>query len=143
VIRVECITISSQYFDTLLARYCCVKKIRPGTKPRLGSVVERLLGTSEMKQAGGNRKGPPDHAPPPLPLLYGGLADGASRGQPQASKGQPQGPTRPHSATLAPTLHGLRFPGSCCVVEISISQCMAVLFQAASSLNGLDRKGRS
>ncbi len=31
----------SVYFDTLLARYCCVKKTRPGGKPRFGSVIDR------------------------------------------------------------------------------------------------------
>ncbi len=35
----------SVYFDPLLARYCCVKKTRPGGKPRFGSVIERLFGT--------------------------------------------------------------------------------------------------
>ncbi|MFW6264167.1 MAG: TnsA endonuclease N-terminal domain-containing protein, partial [Cyanobacteriota bacterium] len=33
----------SVYFDTLLARYYCVKKTRPGGKPRFGSVIERLF----------------------------------------------------------------------------------------------------
>ncbi|MFL9458720.1 Mu transposase C-terminal domain-containing protein [Tolypothrix bouteillei VB521301_2] len=36
----------SLYFDTLLARYHCIKKTRPGGKPRFGSVIERLFGTT-------------------------------------------------------------------------------------------------
>lgn len=36
---------SSIYFDTLLAHYECVKKIRPPAKSRFGSVCERLFGT--------------------------------------------------------------------------------------------------
>ena len=39
----------SVYFDTLLARYCCVKKIRPGASPRFGSVIERLFGTTNTE----------------------------------------------------------------------------------------------
>ncbi len=39
----------SVYFDTLLARYCCVKKTRPGSKPRFGSVIERLFGTTNTE----------------------------------------------------------------------------------------------
>ncbi len=39
----------SIYFDTLLARYCCVKKTRPGGKPRFGSVIERLFGTTNTE----------------------------------------------------------------------------------------------
>lgn len=35
----------SVYFDTLLARYSCIKKVRPGGKPKFGSVCERLFGT--------------------------------------------------------------------------------------------------
>lgn len=35
----------SMYFETLLARYNKGKKIRPGAKPRFGSVCERLFGT--------------------------------------------------------------------------------------------------
>ncbi len=35
----------SVYFETLLARYECTKKTRPGAKPRFGSVCERLFGT--------------------------------------------------------------------------------------------------
>ena len=38
----------SRYFETLLARYQCVKKTRPG-KPRFGSVVERLFGTTNSE----------------------------------------------------------------------------------------------
>ena len=36
----------SVYFETLLARYECSKKTRPGAKPRFGSVCERLFGTT-------------------------------------------------------------------------------------------------
>jgi transposase InsO family protein len=36
----------SAYFETLLARYECTKKSRPGGKPRFGSVCERLFGTA-------------------------------------------------------------------------------------------------
>ncbi len=39
----------SVYFDTLLARYGCVKKTRPGGKPRFGSVIERLFGTTNTE----------------------------------------------------------------------------------------------
>jgi putative transposase len=39
----------SVYFDTLLARYHCVKKTRPGGKPRFGSVIERLFGTTNTE----------------------------------------------------------------------------------------------
>ncbi|MCC5642581.1 transposase family protein [Nostoc sp. CHAB 5824] len=39
----------SVYFDTLLARYHCIKKIRPGAKPRFGSVVDRLFGTTNTE----------------------------------------------------------------------------------------------
>src|SRR5271166_4920013 len=35
----------SIYFETLLARYECVKKTRPAAKARFGSVIERLFGT--------------------------------------------------------------------------------------------------
>jgi len=35
----------SIYFETLLARYECIKKTRPAAKARFGSVVERLFGT--------------------------------------------------------------------------------------------------
>lgn len=37
---------NSTYFETLLARYECTKKSRPGAKPRFGSVCERLFGTA-------------------------------------------------------------------------------------------------
>lgn len=37
---------ASVYFETLLARYECTKKVRPGAKPRFGSVCERLFGTA-------------------------------------------------------------------------------------------------
>ena len=39
----------SVYFDTLLARYRCIKKVRPGAKPRFGSVCERLFGTTNTQ----------------------------------------------------------------------------------------------
>ena len=39
----------SIYFDTLLARYHCTKKVRPGGKPRFGSVIERLFGTTNTE----------------------------------------------------------------------------------------------
>ena len=39
----------STYFETLLARYECTKKTRPGGKPRFGSVCERLFGTSNTE----------------------------------------------------------------------------------------------
>jgi putative transposase len=39
----------SVYFDTLLARYHCTKKTRPGAKPRFGSVIERLFGTTNTQ----------------------------------------------------------------------------------------------
>jgi putative transposase len=35
----------SVYFETILARYECIKKCRPPAKARFGSVVERLFGT--------------------------------------------------------------------------------------------------
>jgi len=40
---------NSVYFDTLLARYHCIKKTRPGAKPRFGSVIERLFGTTNTE----------------------------------------------------------------------------------------------
>lgn len=39
----------SIYFDTLLARYHCTKKVRPAGKPRFGSVIERLFGTTNTE----------------------------------------------------------------------------------------------
>lgn len=39
----------SIYFETLLARYECSKKTRPGAKPRFGSVCERLFGTTNTR----------------------------------------------------------------------------------------------
>jgi putative transposase len=36
----------STYFETLLARYECLKKTRPPAMPRFGSVCERIFGTS-------------------------------------------------------------------------------------------------
>jgi putative transposase len=36
----------SVYFESLVARYGCTKKTRPGAQPRFGSVVERLFGTT-------------------------------------------------------------------------------------------------
>ncbi len=37
------------YFETLLARYECTKKTRPGCQPRFGSVCERLFGTTNTR----------------------------------------------------------------------------------------------
>jgi transposase InsO family protein len=39
----------SAYFETLLACYECAKKTRPPAKPRFGSVVERLFGTTNTQ----------------------------------------------------------------------------------------------
>lgn len=39
----------STYFETLLARYECTKKTRPGASPRFGSVCERLFGTTNSR----------------------------------------------------------------------------------------------
>jgi putative transposase len=39
----------SVYFETLLARYECTKKTRPGAQPRFGSVCERLFGTANTR----------------------------------------------------------------------------------------------
>lgn len=39
----------STYLETLLARYQCMKKTRPPTKCRFGSVIERLLGTTNTR----------------------------------------------------------------------------------------------
>ena len=39
----------SLYFDTLLARYHCIKKTRPVSSPRFGSVIERLFGTTNTQ----------------------------------------------------------------------------------------------
>lgn len=39
----------SVYFETLLARYECTKKTRPSGKPRFGSVIERLFGTTNTQ----------------------------------------------------------------------------------------------
>jgi len=39
----------SIYFDTLLARYECMKKTRPPAKARFGSVCERLFGTTNTQ----------------------------------------------------------------------------------------------
>jgi putative transposase len=39
----------STYFDMLLARYHCTKKTRPWAKPRFGSVIERLFGTTNTE----------------------------------------------------------------------------------------------
>ncbi|MGH7146874.1 MAG: Mu transposase C-terminal domain-containing protein [Pyrinomonadaceae bacterium] len=36
----------SVYFETLLARYECTRKTRPGAQPRFGSVCERIFGTA-------------------------------------------------------------------------------------------------
>jgi putative transposase len=39
----------SVYFETLLARYECIKKTRPAAKPRFGSVCERLFQTANTQ----------------------------------------------------------------------------------------------
>ena len=39
----------SEYFNSLVSRYSCLKKTRPGAKPRFGSVIERLFGTSNTE----------------------------------------------------------------------------------------------
>jgi putative transposase len=39
----------STYFETLLARYQCMKKTRPPAKARFGSVCERLFGTANTQ----------------------------------------------------------------------------------------------
>jgi len=39
----------SLYYETLLARYECSKKERPGGKPRYGNVIERLFDTSQTQ----------------------------------------------------------------------------------------------
>ncbi|MBU0493749.1 MAG: DDE-type integrase/transposase/recombinase [Chloroflexi bacterium] len=39
----------SIYFETLLARYECTKKTRPGAQARFGSVCERLFGTTNTR----------------------------------------------------------------------------------------------
>jgi putative transposase len=39
----------SIYFESLLARYTCTKKLRPGAQPRYGSVIERLFGTTNTE----------------------------------------------------------------------------------------------
>lgn len=39
----------SVYFETLLARYECTRKTRPGAQPRFGSVCERLFGTANTQ----------------------------------------------------------------------------------------------
>jgi putative transposase len=39
----------SIYFESLLARYTCTKKVRPGAQPRYGSVIERLFGTTNTE----------------------------------------------------------------------------------------------
>jgi transposase InsO family protein len=39
----------SMYFETLLARYECSKATRPKAKPRFGSVIERLFGTTNTQ----------------------------------------------------------------------------------------------
>jgi putative transposase len=40
---------NSAYFETLLARYECIKKTRPPARPRFGSVCERLFGTANSQ----------------------------------------------------------------------------------------------
>lgn len=39
----------SVYFETLLARYECIKKTRPSAQPRFGSVCERMFGTTNTQ----------------------------------------------------------------------------------------------
>lgn len=39
----------STYFETLLARYECIKKTRPPAKARFGSICERLFGTTNSQ----------------------------------------------------------------------------------------------
>ncbi len=39
----------STYFEALLARYECIKKNRPPAKPRFGSLIERLFGTTNTQ----------------------------------------------------------------------------------------------
>lgn len=39
----------SAYFDALVAHYHTLKKTRPGAKPRFGSVIERLFGTTNTE----------------------------------------------------------------------------------------------
>jgi putative transposase len=39
----------SVYFDLLLARHSCLKKVRPKDQPRFGSVIERLFGTTNTE----------------------------------------------------------------------------------------------
>jgi putative transposase len=39
----------STYFESLVARYNGTKKTRPGAKPRYGSVIERLFGTTNTQ----------------------------------------------------------------------------------------------
>ncbi|WP_245602818.1 TnsA endonuclease N-terminal domain-containing protein [Gloeothece verrucosa] len=39
----------SVYFDSLLARYHCLKKTRPAHQPRFGSVIERLFDTTNTQ----------------------------------------------------------------------------------------------
>lgn len=40
---------SSTYFDTLLARYECIKKIRPPSEGHFGSVIERIFYTADTQ----------------------------------------------------------------------------------------------
>jgi len=40
---------ASTYFETLLARYECMKKVRPPAQARFGSVCERLFGTTNTR----------------------------------------------------------------------------------------------
>ncbi len=39
----------STYFETLLARFECIKKTRPPAKARFGSICERLFGTTNSQ----------------------------------------------------------------------------------------------
>jgi putative transposase len=40
---------ASTYFEALLASYQCTKKVRPGAKPRFGSLCERVFGVSNTQ----------------------------------------------------------------------------------------------
>ncbi len=64
--------------------------------PATPSLPRHYYTTRSKPNAHGDRKGPPGHTQPPSPLLYY---------QKQAKRSwRPQGPTRPHPATLATTI---------------------------------------
>ena len=80
----------SVYFETLLARYECIKKTRPPAKARFGSVCERMFGTANthlVHNLLGNTQimrnvrqvtksvNPEQHATWPLPELFDRLSD--------------------------------------------------------------------